>query len=214
MKARTSGSANSLSRRVTCRSARPTGCIPTICRCPSPVTTSSPVLTSTSVGSNHGFANVHWACDQKLATNVLGLPSTLILEDNLLSFEVQARAACPLDQHGVGVTPTPPPRLCPPEPASSPTALTSPNPHHLVMNEVHFVVVDLHGIQGLNSLRVAQDIQFGSQYAVTDAEWNSWLPIPRPIGYHCLGERFANLWQCWFDETFEDRVPYKSCCSC
>jgi hypothetical protein len=40
------------------------------------------------MGGNHRFANVHWAGDQKFATNVLGVPSTLLLEANLFSFEV------------------------------------------------------------------------------------------------------------------------------
>jgi hypothetical protein len=143
-------------------------------------------------GDNHRDAHVGFACNSALPLDVLSISNWVSVDDNHLYFETGSRRACPV---GTGPTPSPYARLIPTKPSivKTPTPIASPNPHHVLLNDTHLVIVDLQAIQEPYPLRVTQDISFGRYMNTIYTEWNSWTTLACPSGWGCSSRR-ANLW--------------------
>jgi hypothetical protein len=155
----------------------------------------------------HRTARVRWTCDQSIPASTLNFSRQFWLGENSLFFEVRSRRACPLGQ---GRTPTPPPRYLPLLPKKGPTEtpepLWSPNPHHVLENDTHLIVIDWAGVQGF-PVRGEQELGVvkpeGLRHTVTYFEWSSWNSIPAPPGFRPGAQLLGNMWHCWLDEAFE-----------
>jgi predicted small integral membrane protein len=159
----------------------------------------------------HRTARVRWICDQGIPASTVNFSRQFWLGENSLYFEARSRRACPV---GVGPTPTPPPRYLPVLPKRGPTAtpepLLSPNPHHVLENDTHLIVIDWAAVQGF-PVRGEQEMGIvrpeGLRHTVTYFEWSSWQPILAPPGFNPGAQSYANMWHCWLDEAFESYCP-------
>jgi hypothetical protein len=139
---------------------------------------------------------------------MIGADEQVEIADNHLYYHVYARDAC---ANGDDPSPTPLPIHVPNKPvvtANTPTPLASPNPHHVRVNDTHFVIIDWQAIQEPRPVRGQQVIllpQEGLDYPYwsnTYTEWFSWFNISCPPGWLCPLSKTGNLWQCWIDENF------------
>jgi hypothetical protein len=167
------------------------------------------------VGSRHKVAHVKWRCEFSIPRTMLAFSDEVIVDENALFFDVFTSFACPV---GRGPTPTPPVRYFPrkPSPLPSESIVRSANPHRALFNTSHLVVLDLQTIQERFPARAQQIIEFptttGVYYGMTNMVWWSWNTLRCPPDWKCPARNESNMWQCWFDENWEQYchpVAYK-----
>jgi hypothetical protein len=92
----------------------------------------------------------------------------------------------------------------------------SPNPRRALFNTSHLVHIDLTAIQEKFPARAQQVVEFptttGVYYGMTNMIWWAWNTLRCPADWKCPARNESNMWQCWFDENWEQYchpVAYK-----
>lgn len=150
-------------------------------------------------------AEINLRCNKSLISGQLYISNNIYLKGNTLNIDVDSLDVC---ASGTGPTPTPPPRVIPQKPTlgrtPTPTPIPSPNPVNIIVNDTHYIIVDL-SIAQEEVLRKEMSLYANRRRASIYTEYSAWDLIPCPQGWNCGDFDYANLWQCWYDEDFN---PY------
>ena len=144
-------------------------------------------------------ASVNWRCDSTLDDNQITLPSSVLIQDTELSFEVYSKGACGTNNPSPRppwhpIKPTPPPNPTPtPQPSVNPTDI-------YVINSTHYVVTPLASYQQDVFKGDVTIVHSGDQSQLY-AEFHPWKQIECPSGYTCPENHpDSNFWLCWLED--------------
>jgi hypothetical protein len=150
-------------------------------------------------GDKERQAHIVWNCSESVPAGTVLMPDRFTLNwEEIVQFTVQSQEACP---KGSGPTPPPGPThmpVVPTPPAWTPTPLANPDPYYYLVNDTHYIVLDLeHGISQTWPLIYESEVSVDGYHSPVRVEWRPWMEMPCPENMVCPEGAEANLWICW-----------------